>query len=112
MELLVDYDWPGNVRELENVIQSVVVLSDGEMIRAQDLPETLQLPSPATMSDSDAGVESQSFEERLRDYKIKLATQAILDCNGNKTNAARRLNISRAYLHRLVRSGPEELEVA
>ena len=39
------------------------------------------------------------------------ATQAIVDCNGNKTNAARRLSISRAYLHRLVRSGREELEV-
>jgi len=112
MELLVNCDWPGNIRELENVIQSVVVLSEGETIRARDLPEALQRPNPATMSDPDAGVESQFFEERLRDYKIKLATQAILDCNGNKTNAARRLNISRAYLHRLLRSFPEELEVA
>ena len=113
MELLVDYDWPGNIRELENVIQSIVVLSEGETIRAQDLPEALQQRiSPDTMIDTEAGEESQFFEERIRDYKIKLATKAILDCNGNKTNAARRLNISRAYLHRLVRSSPEELEVA
>ena len=112
MELLVDYDWPGNIRELENVIQGMVVLSEGETIRAQDLPEILQRPSPATMLGPDAGLESQSFEEQLRDYKIKLATQAIVDCSGNKTNAARRLNISRAYLHRLVRSGSEHLDVA
>ncbi len=112
MELLVRYSWPGNIRELENVIQSVVVLSEGETIRAQDLPKTLQCPRLVTLSDLDAGMESLSFEERLRDYKIKLATQAILDCNGNKTNAARRLSISRAYLHRLVRSGPEDQEVA
>jgi DNA-binding NtrC family response regulator len=112
MELLVDYDWPGNIRELENVIQSVVVLSEGETIRAQSLPEVLQRTSPDTMIDADAGEESQFFEDRIRDYKIKLATKAILDCNGNKTNAARRLNISRAYLHRLVRSSPEEMEVA
>ncbi len=112
MELLVNCDWPGNIRELENVIQSVVVLSEGETIRARDLPEALQRLNPTTMSDPDAGVESQFFEERLHDYKIMLATQAILDCNGNKTNAARRLNISRAYLHRLVRSIPEEMEVA
>jgi DNA-binding NtrC family response regulator len=112
MELLLDYEWPGNIRELENVIQSVVVLCEGYTIRAEDMPKALQRSSPATMLDPDASVEAQSFEERLRDYKIKLATQAILDCNGNKTNAARRLNISRAYLHRLVRSDPEELEVA
>jgi DNA-binding NtrC family response regulator len=112
MELLVNCDWPGNIRELENAIQSVVVLSEDETIRARDLPEALQRPNPATMNDPDAGLESQFFEERLHDYKIRLATQAILDCNGNKTNAARRLNISRAYLHRLVRSGSEELDVA
>ncbi len=112
MELLLEYEWPGNIRELENVIQSVVVLSDGETIREQDLPEALQRPNQAAISEPDASAESQSFEERLRDYKIKLATQAILDCNGNKTNAARRLNISRAYLHRLVQGAPKELEVA
>jgi hypothetical protein len=39
----------------------------------------------------------------LRDYKIKLATDAIAQCNGNKTLAAHSLSISRAYLHRLIR---------
>jgi DNA-binding NtrC family response regulator len=112
MELLLEYDWPGNIRELENVIQSVVALSEGETIRAQDLPNTLQRSRPVAERDPDGAVEPQCFEERLRDYKIRLATQAIIDCNGNKTHAARRLNISRAYLHRLLRSHPEELEVA
>ena len=44
-----------------------------------------------------------SFERLLRDYKVKLAMKAIEDCNGNKTLAARSLDISRAYLHRLIR---------
>jgi DNA-binding NtrC family response regulator len=111
MDLLTRYDWPGNVRELENVIQSTVVLCENETIRAQDLPEGLQCLGLNDKFDR-AGLELHSFEEQLHDYKIRLAMQAILDCKGNKTLAARKLSISRAYLHRLVRSGPEDLQVA
>ena len=44
-----------------------------------------------------------SFERLLRIYKIKLANDAIAECNGNKTLAAQSLSISRAYLHLLIR---------
>jgi len=108
LELLEAYDWPGNVRELENAIQRAVILAEGDTIRAQDLPDTLQ--SAVVSGGPPAEAEMQSFEEQLHGYKIRLATQAILDCNGNKTHAARKLSISRAYLHRLVR--PDELEIA
>ena len=47
---------------------------------------------------------SGSFERQLRDYKIRLAEAAVRENNGNKTLAARKLSISRAYLHRLIRS--------
>jgi DNA-binding NtrC family response regulator len=51
-----------------------------------------------------------SFERQIRDYKIKLAVNAVRENNGNKTLAARSLCISRAYLHRLIRlAGPEAL---
>ena len=111
MKLLQDYDWPGNVRELENVIQTTVILSEGVSILAEDLPEALQPSEPVLMSSLGVGAESLSFEDQLRDYKVQLATQAIRDCNGNKTHAARRLSISRAYLHRLLRSDSAMTEV-
>jgi DNA-binding NtrC family response regulator len=50
-----------------------------------------------------------SFEEQMRDYKIKLAHTAIQECKGNKTMAARSLNISRTYLHRLIKD-PDEYD--
>ena len=51
-----------------------------------------------------------TFERQLRDYKVKLAIDAVRDNNGNKTLAARSLGISRAYLHRLIRlAGPDVL---
>jgi DNA-binding NtrC family response regulator len=97
---LQEYDWPGNVRELENVIQSAIICADTDVIQTNDLPESFRERRP--VPDEDV-LQAGSFESQIRDFKIKLAIKAIEDCNGNKTMAARSLNISRAYLHRLIR---------
>lgn len=107
---LQGYDWPGNVRELENVIQSAIICADSEIIEFKDLPECFHQPE-AELDQQDVP-QVGSFERLLRDFKVKLATKAIEDCHGNKTLAARSLNISRAYLHRLVRSSGDELAAA
>ena len=106
LALLCDYAWPGNVRELENVMQSAIILTDGDEIRTSSLPEELQ--RDGDLSSSSDALQWTSFEEQLRDYKTKLATEAVRECNGNKTLAAQSLNISRTYLHRLIREPNEE----
>jgi DNA-binding NtrC family response regulator len=106
MALLASYSWPGNVRELENVIQRAIILAPGQNIRLADLSLNLREEDAA---DIDGIVDigdyhpAGSFERQLRDYKVKLAVQAVRENNGNKTLAARSLCISRAYLHRLIR---------
>lgn len=104
LALLQENDWPGNVRELENVVQSAIVAADTEVIQASDLPERFQ--EPVDLDDSEIP-QVGSFERLLRDFKFRVASRAIEDCNGNKTLAARSLHISRSYLHRLVRSQEE-----
>jgi len=102
---LQSYPWPGNVRELENVIQRAIILATGDLIRIEDLP----LNSREDVADSEDVVDigeyqpTGSFERQLRDYKIRLAVNAVREHAGNKTMAARSLSISRAYLHRLLR---------
>jgi DNA-binding NtrC family response regulator len=108
MALLFEYDWQGNIRELENAIQRAVILATGDSIVPEDLPEALQQPDLMGSDDLIPG----SFEDQLRDYKVKLANKAIRECNGNKTLAARSLSISRAYLHRLIRMTPEDSNAA
>ena len=53
MELLVEYSWPGNIRELRNLVESMVVLSPGRVIRPEDIPDEVRrgrgaslLPAP------------------------------------------------------------------
>jgi DNA-binding NtrC family response regulator len=109
MALLVEHSWEGNVRELENAIQGAIILTQTDMIRPEDLPDALQQPDLLGVGDSLPG---GSFEEQLRDYKIRLANRAIAECHGNKTMAARSLQISRAYLHRLIRESADDVHVA
>lgn len=109
MEALVEYEWPGNIRELENVIQGATILADGDSLTRNELPDFLQ-----QLSD-DEGVaaitsDGEGFEGLMRQFKIDLANKAILECNGNKTLAAKKLRVSRAYLHRLIRLAPGEPE--
>ncbi|MGA2671608.1 MAG: sigma-54 dependent transcriptional regulator [Terracidiphilus sp.] len=96
------YSWPGNVRELENVIQRAIILASKETLRLEDLPLKIQEQEENIVDFSDFHPVG-SFERQLRDYKVKLAANAVRENNGNKTLAARSLCISRAYLHRLIR---------
>jgi len=100
MVLLMNYQWPGNVRELENVIQKAIILTDDHTVAPEHLPEDLRHSELLGVADA---LISASFENQLRDYKVKLAHQAVAECNGNKTLAARSLHISRTYLHRLIK---------
>ncbi|HUN86362.1 MAG TPA: sigma-54 dependent transcriptional regulator [Terracidiphilus sp.] len=106
LAMLQSYTWPGNVRELENAIQRAIILAPGTTIRPEDLP--LHVHSDKIVEITDSNPEGK-FERHLRDYKLKLATDAVRESNGNKTLAARSLGISRAYLHRLIRNTDSEL---
>jgi DNA-binding NtrC family response regulator len=105
MALLQSYSWPGNVRELENIIQRAIIVASDDIIREQDLPLNIQSESVINIGEYQP---ANSFERQLRNYKIKLAEAAVRDNQGNKTLAARSLNISRAYLHRLLRLAEHE----
>jgi DNA-binding NtrC family response regulator len=111
MELLLSYPWPGNVRELENVMQRAIIMAPGRTIRAADLSIQAQEEDMEDLGEVVDIADYQpagTFDRMLRDYKVKLAVNAVQENNGNKTMAARSLSISRAYLHRLLRLGESE----
>jgi DNA-binding NtrC family response regulator len=104
MALLQSYSWPGNIRELENVIQRAIIVAKDISIGVEDLPSSI-LEENASVTDDCPS--TSSFERQIREFKLKLAVDAIREHDGNKTLAARSLQISRAYLHRLIRpNGP------
>jgi DNA-binding NtrC family response regulator len=85
---------------LENVIQRAIIVASDEHIRMEDLPQNLQAENVLCI---DEYLPVGSFEQQVYEFKVKLAMNAVRENNGNKTLAARTLQISRAYLHRLIR---------
>ena len=84
------YAWPGNVRELENAIERLVALSpDGEL----DLSLLAVAPNRA------AAPESFGLRERVEAYERGLIVETLKLAKGNRSEAARRLGLSRATLH-------------
>jgi len=112
MEAMQGYSWPGNVRELENVMQRAIILAPGASVRMEDLNLNMPEEESSTAYDDVVNIgdyqPSSTFERQLQDYKVRLAMTAVRENNGNKTLAARRLGISRAYLHRLIRLAEPE----
>src|SRR5579871_6584340 len=103
IDRLMQYHWPGNVRELENVIERSIVLSSGPVLEAQDIKLDLAPRSRAASVDSFLP-EGMSLDE----HEQALIREALKRANGNKSQAARLLGLTRnALRYRLSQMGLE-----
>jgi transcriptional regulator with PAS, ATPase and Fis domain len=101
MERLVRYTWPGNVRELENAIERACTLSDGGVIRAEDLP-------PHVLNESGSFEKTPDFEWRVgqpldnfvRNQERKYIEMTLKFNQGSREKTASMLEISIATLYR------------
>jgi len=96
METLLRYDWPGNVRELKGAIDSGVTLATGNQITVRDLPLTVRGASAGLASREGANQDLVN----IHDNEIRLIMRALDESGGNRTEAAKKLGISRRTLHR------------
>ncbi len=103
LALLMKYDWPGNVRELENVIERAVVLAENPVIGPEDIPEDIGLGSSrARLTIPFLGESDLSIKKVERKVEEELIRRALLRTKGNRTQAAKLLEIShRALLYKI-----------
>ncbi len=98
MDLLCRYPWPGNVRELENAIERGVILMRGTELTEKSLPLAVQRQMPRPDKES-APVKSEEGEPvSLFQAEKQLVLKTLEDAGGNKSEAARRLGITRKTL--------------
>jgi len=105
MEKLIAYHWPGNVRELENVIERSLVMAAGTELDAADI-KLEDAPRPRAAS----GDSSHFLPEGLTldQYEQELIREALKRADGNKSQAARLLGLTRnALRYRLTQMGLE-----
>jgi len=96
LQHLVQYHWPGNVRELENEIERAVVLACDDTIGRADLSPALLENSPV----ADEGPDLDTLPENLKEVQRLVINHTMEKAGGNKTEAARRLGLSREGLRK------------
>jgi two-component system response regulator AtoC len=104
MQLLLAYDWPGNVRELENTIERAMVLCDGPRIEASVLEDRIKSRRDKIQAVLSSG--DLSIKKTTRAIEEELIRKALAATGGNRTNAAKILEIShRALLYKIKEYG-------
>jgi DNA-binding NtrC family response regulator len=88
LQVLRNYHWPGNVRELENVIQRLVIMTDGDLIEVPDLPSLMRF----------SALRETGFHRTLAEVEAEYIRNVLGSVNGNKTRAAEILGIDRKTL--------------
>ena len=111
LDLLSDYHWPGNVRQLENMVERAVALSAGRVIDVADI----HLDSAHGKSGGGGGSADHQFLPEgmtLEQWEDNMIREALRRADGNKSQAARLLGLSRnALRYRLSKLGvPDEAE--
>lgn len=101
---LMEYQWPGNVRELKHVLERAIILSDGKYIRREDLEvEDFNISGQSNQCRQKENVSHSINSEILANSKEHLEKNYILevlsDCQWNRTEAAKRMGISRRTLY-------------
>jgi two-component system response regulator AtoC len=96
---LLLHDYPGNVRELENLIQRALVLAQGPLIAAEDLPALTGVPGEGNGAPRLTDLLTMPIEQALRELERILIRRALIQAGGNKTEAARLLQMRRQQLY-------------
>ena len=93
LDRMLKYDWPGNIRELENTVERAVVLLMGEYISERELP-----PSLLEGTDSAPQLKTGLANMTLEEIERIVILETLENTGGNKSEAARRLGITRKTL--------------
>jgi two-component system response regulator HydG len=98
MDRLIRYAWPGNVRELMNAVERAVVMTRGEFLAEEDVAPipTVATPEP----EHPAAADARPLEEVEKTTILTILKAA----DGNKSEAARRLGITRRTLHKKLKA--------
>ena len=105
LRVLLDYDWPGNVRELENCVERAVVLSTGEIVGPELLPESLIRSGKRIWNLLPAlnGHPQTSLFEIMEECERRIIAEMLDRTNGNQTDAAEKFQIPLSTLNQKIK---------
>jgi transcriptional regulator of acetoin/glycerol metabolism len=99
LQVMLGYAWPGNVRELENVLEMAAIVCEGCVVEPEHLAQRLRV-APERATPALIRVAPSVTGGAVREVEVDLIRTTIRDFNGNITEAARRLGLSRSTVYR------------
>ncbi|XOF32155.1 MAG: nif-specific transcriptional activator NifA [Candidatus Electrothrix sp. YB6] len=89
LDLMTEYNWPGNVRELQNLMERLVILSTGDMLRAEDLPEYFLYPAEQKQMEPEMPVFTRAPAEPVKRKEV-YTHRSLQDLEREQVEAALR----------------------
>jgi DNA-binding NtrC family response regulator len=99
MSALLSYSWPGNIRELRNVIERAIILSSGDKITINDLPQKVRDSGEAVAGET-MDIRLHPLKAMVSEYEKEIIINALRRYNGNKEMVVKKLGIDLATLYR------------
>ncbi|MCK4998093.1 MAG: hypothetical protein KAS23_01110, partial [Anaerohalosphaera sp.] len=96
MQVLMNYEWKGNVRELQNVIERAIIFAEGDIITVSDIGLT------GSGSSIDTSETRENLQDAMRIYEREHILRVLKKCEGDKSQAAKTLNIGLSSLYRKI----------
>ncbi len=102
LKLIYEYDWPGNVREMENTIERCMIISEKDTLDLDDLPQHIRAADPSVSTDQQSVMFTDDNIVPFEKIKEKSIRHALKVTGGNIVEAARKLQLGRATIYRLM----------
>jgi two-component system nitrogen regulation response regulator NtrX len=105
MQAITEYPWPGNVRELKNLIERLVIMSPGNTITRNQLPQAIGNKRLAASKDPGfTGPTSNTFRTAKEEFEKEFLIQKLDENDWNVSRTAEAIEIERSNLHRKIKS--------
>ena len=102
VEILSRYPWPGNIRELQNVLKRIISMTRKEVLSADDLSDEIVMRASGPSSTGGVGF-FKSRSDHMAAFEKDYLAKILRDSGGNVSRAARKADLPRGTLHRLLK---------
>ncbi len=103
LKTMKGYEWPGNVRELRNLVERLMIMVPGPVVRPEDLPQPYNREAGVKSGLMDA-VFAGNLKEARASFEKSYIEQKLREFNGNISQTADAIGIERSNLHRKIKA--------
>ncbi len=102
IEVFMEHSWPGNVRELKNIMERLVIMTQGDTIRADDIPPLSKEEQPEEAMDTI--FMHNSYRKAKMEFEKKFIMKKLQENEGNISKTADSIGLERSNLHRKIKT--------